>query len=402
MRRFPTHPDVLPGASLRCVAVGILGALSLCAAGAALFASTASAGPPHREFVGVQAYGEPTVVEWDRVRNANLRTFRMQLDWASVERDRPTGCNEHACERHVYDWRRYDRMFTHAAQRGIRILPYLLGSPRWATPDPRWPPVRYRRDYANWKRQAFYDFAKAAARRYGVRGDMWRLNSSLPEIPARDWQVWNEPNLPNFWWLDERGPKVAQEYAALLKSTSAHLRAGDPAARVVTAGMTSSLYSSLPPGGFLREVFSVSGAASSVDFIGLHPYAPDPDGMVEQVRLARRGVSPTAARALPMWLTEVGWSTGGPLGRYRAPGSTLVERERNQARYLREAYRGLFGTADSLRIRGATWFSLADPRFTSPVPDMWYHHSGLFREDGATKPAWKAMKCVTAAGTCLY
>jgi polysaccharide biosynthesis protein PslG len=403
MTRFQPHSDVSAGASAPSLAVRVLAALSLCAGGAALIASTASAGPPHREFVGTQAYHKPTLVQWNRVRDAKLRTFRLQLDWARVERDRPTGCDEHTCERHVYDWSGSDQRFAGAAQRGIRILPYLLGSPRWATSDSRWPPVRYRPGYANWKRQAFYDFAKAAARRYGVGGDFWRLYPRLPEIPARDWQVWNEPNLPNFWWWDERGRKVAREYAALLKPTAAHLRAGDPAARVVTAGMTSSLYSSLSPGGFLREVFSVRGTASSVDFIGLHPYAPDPAGMIEQVRLARRGVSSTAARALPMWLTEVGWSTGGPLRRSRAPGSSLAEREHNQARYLREAYRRLFESSDRLRVRGATWFSLADLHLASPHRDMWYHHAGLFREDGVTpKLAWRAMRCVTGTGSCRY
>lgn len=402
MKRFPSHSDVRPGASASCLAVRVLAALSLCAGGAALVASTASAGPPHREFVGTQAR-EPTIVQWNRLRDARLRTLRLQLNWARVEGDRPTGCDEHACKRHVYQWRRYDRIFARAAQRGIRILPYLLGSPRWATRDARWPPVRYRPGYANWKRQAFYDFAKAAARRYGVHGDLWRLIPTLPEIPARDWQVWNEPNLPNFWWMDERGRKVAREYAALVKPTAARLRAGDPAARVVTAGMTSSLYSSLPPGGFLREVFSVRGTASSVDFIGLHPYAPDPAGMIEQVRLARLGVSSTAARALPIWLTEVGWSTGGPLRRYRAPGSTLAERERSQARYLREAYRRLFEFSGRLRVRGAIWFRFADLHLASPHRDMWYHHSGLFRENGLDpKLAWRAMRCVTGTGTCRY
>ncbi|MBW3653183.1 MAG: MBL fold metallo-hydrolase, partial [Actinobacteria bacterium] len=40
-----------------------------------------------------------------------------------------------SCSKHVYNWGRYDRLFADAARRGVRIVPVLLGSPRWAVGD---------------------------------------------------------------------------------------------------------------------------------------------------------------------------------------------------------------------------------------------------------------------------
>lgn len=381
----------------------LLTALILGAGLLALVASSASAAAPHPEFVATQEWREPTVAQWDHLADGNIRTFRVQLAWEGVERTRPRQCSPAACKRHVYDWTRYDRMFAHAARRRIRILPYLLGSPSWATSDARWAPVRHRPGYADWKRQAFYDFSRAAAKRYGVRGEFWRENPGLLHHPARHWQIWNEPNLSSFWWHERSGTRVVREYAALMKRTSAYVRAGDPSARIVTAGMTTSTHSSLPPPAFLSRLFSVPGTSSSVDFVALHPYAPNPDVALEHVRLARRALNRTPARGRRLWLTEMAWSARGPASRYQAPGSTLAERERMQARYLRKAYRRLFDASSDYGVYGAAWFTLADfvPR-RRRTDNKWYHHSGLFRSGGAPRPAWTAMKCVTGAGTCRY
>jgi hypothetical protein len=120
------------------------------------------------------------------------------------------------------------------------------------------------------------------------------------------------------------------------------------------------------------------------------------------VRAARRALNATSARGHPLWLTELGWSARGPTSRYRAAGDTHAERERTQARYLRTAYRKLFDTSRDYGVRGAFWFSLADYRRRPGSADRWYHYSGLFDRGGAPRLAWKAMKCVTGAGTCRY
>ena len=378
----------------------LLGALLAGAVLLALAASSASAAaPPHSEFVGTQDWRRPTVSQWNQLGDANIRSFRVQLAWNEVELRRPTGCTPYACRRHAYDWTRYDRLFAEAARRRIRILPYLLGSPPWATADPRWAPVRYRPGYADWKRQAFYDFARAASERYGARGRFWRDNPELRRHPARHWQIWNEPNLQNYWWHERSGRRAAREYAALLKATSSQVRAGDSSARIVTAGMTTSTIASLPPPEFLRALFSVTGASSSVDFVALHPYARNPDALLENVRSARQALNRTSARARPLWLTEMGWSAGGPYSKFLAPGP---EHQKAQASYLRITYRRLFETARSYGVHGAVWFSLADFAPRRPTRDRWFHHTGLFVRPGVPRVSWRAMRCVTGAGTCRY
>lgn len=366
-------------ATSRCFTAALLAALAVAALGLALTAASASAAPPP-SFVGTQSWKDPSGAQFDKLQQANTQTFRSQMAWTSVEPDAPTG----ACRCvHSYRWGRYDRQFEMAARRGIRVLPILLGSPSWASRDVRWPPVAGKPGDADWKRQAFYDFAKAASKRYGPNGDFWQGKSFPANVRARYWQVWNEPNLPNYWWNKVN----AAEYARLLKITSAALKTGDPSALTVTGGVPWSRHAPIHPPEFLQKVFSVSG--TTADYVAIHPYARTPNDVLEGVRLARRALNSTRAKGTPLWLTEFGWSTGGRASSYTVSEST-------QAKYLRETYRKLLGARSTYGIHGAIWFNLQDVNRGT----AWYYKTGLLRSDGRTpKPSWKALRCVTSGGS---
>jgi len=378
----------LSPATSRRAASGLLAPLALAAACLALLAPSAHAAPP-TDFVGTQAFGGPTDAQLARLGKAKVRVFRAQMGWATVESQKPTGCTSSACSKHTYDWRPYDRMFERAASNGVRILPVLLGSPRWAVSDERWVPVRGKPGYRDWKRQAFYDFAKAAARRYGPNGAFWAERASLGKrtpgsVRARYWQVWNEPNLKNYWW-NKPSPS---EYAHLLRNTAPALkRGGGSSVLVVAAGLPWSQYAPMKPPEFIQKMFA---SRATADIVAIHPYGKTPNSVMSGVRDARR-----AAKSRPLWLTEFGWSSSGPSSTFRVSEST-------QARYLRETYRKLLAERSSLGIHGAVWFNLADKRPPSSSQNAWYYHTGLFRTSGAHKRSWKAMNCVTGAGTCSY
>src|SRR5258707_816180 len=71
------------------------------------------------------------------------------------------------------------------------------------------------------------------ARRYGPSGSFWAQNPQLPRHPITAWQIWNEPNLPVYW----RPRPSAAAYVQMLRLASQRIKAVDPSAEIVTAGL---------------------------------------------------------------------------------------------------------------------------------------------------------------------
>ncbi len=68
-------------------------------------------------------------------------------------------------------------------------------------------------------------FLAAAARRYGTGGSFWAERPELPRRPIRDWQIWNEPSLRDFWSVTS----WARDYVALLARRGPRAESGRPA-----------------------------------------------------------------------------------------------------------------------------------------------------------------------------
>ena len=106
----------------------------------------------------------------------------------------------------------------------------------------------------------------------------------------------------------------------------------------------------------------------------VNTFAQDTAGVLEAVRAAR---ALTAARGddPPIWITELGWATGGRPSAFRvseARQARLVDDPRGSPRGARTA-RGDFNWKDSLPYRdGRDFFGL---------------HTGLIRRDRSAKPA---------------
>ena len=107
--------------------------------------------------------------------------------------------------------------------------------------------------------------------RYGPDGDFWAEHQDevssgrLRYNPITDWQVWNEPNLSPFW---TRAEPDAKEYARLLTITDEAIKAEDPDARTVLAGMLERLDAPLPMSEFLADVYRVKGIGEHFDVLG--------------------------------------------------------------------------------------------------------------------------------------
>ena len=307
------------------------------------------------------------------IAGTGARVLRQSFYWSLIE-PRPGR----------YDFSLYDGYVSTAARANLSILPILYDPPAFRSARPAsgarrgtYPPANYT-DFAL--------FAAALVRRYGPGGEFWSQHPELPQLPIRSWQVWNEPNIPVYW---PTGPNPA-EYAAMLRTVGEGIKAVDPGATVITAGLNESeLGIKLVP--FLQGMYR-AGAKGSFDVLALHPYAPGSDLVTAQLNRAVRALRRNGDDARTI-VTELGWATGGPSQR------ALVVSEQGQSSLIRRTVSELARYRGRLRLDGVFYFNWRDVSAAPGSRDHWGLHTGLLREDGSAKPAMQALTDVTRAIT---
>lgn len=319
------------------------------------------------EFYGVVT-GEPLPgqPQLARLGRGEVGTLRINLPWGSVQ----SGPGD------PYDWSRYDALIGSAAENGIRVFATVYSSPTWAAATPEHPPLG--------RLEEFGDFARAAAERYGSDGAFWAENPELPRLPITNWEVWNEPNRTEFW---QPAPDP-QQYLELLRAVSTAIKGADPEAQIVLAGLffQPSPEDGIPLADFVPELYD-AGGGDLFDAVAVHPYAKTPDDALDSVQETRRVMDRLGDTDKPIWLTEVGWASGG------VPSGVTVGLER-QAEYLTETFQLMSENRDRLGIAGVIWYSLTD----IPGGDLWPYHCGLFTLEGTPKPSWDAFVELTGGG----
>jgi hypothetical protein len=265
--------------------------------------------------------GIATLIE--RGRAIGVPWAREEISWGNLER--------HGKGR--WEWSHFDNRLTATANAGYGIMGMLLTTPAWArvadcdarrlrfasagvVAEDYWCPPQSTRDFS--------DYVRAVVERYD--GDGYADAPGSPRVAV--WQIWNEPNAWETW------PGSPAEYAALLEAGYAAAKAADPNAIVAVGGVyvfdgiwrdrvghSDGLL-------FLDEAFAARPAAwASFDALAVHPYmpdvAPDQPGLYAAVNFWGR-LSTTRTWLTqrtgqyggvpkPIWISEVGWSTCGPL-----------------------------------------------------------------------------------------
>jgi exo-beta-1,3-glucanase (GH17 family) len=82
-----------------------------------------------------------------------------------------------------------------------------------------------------------------------------------------------------------------------------------------------------------------------------------------------------------VWVTEVGWGTGGK------PGPLTVSPGR-QAEFVKQTITKLH----ALGVRGVVIFQWRDPKPFPGRRDIWPYYAGLLGQDGTPKPALAAFE----------
>jgi len=166
---------------------------------------------------------------------------------------------------------------------------------------------------------------------------------------------------------------------------SGGIKSGDPTAKVVLAGLfrTPQIKNGIDLDRYLPAIYRRK-AKPLFDAVAIHPYSTTPRDALEAVKEARKIMSQFKDKHAPIWITEIGWATGGN------PPTPLTVSPQRQAAYLRQAYELFAANRGRLKIAGVIWYSWRD------VPgSIWFNHTGPIHQDFDPKPSWDAFVGLT-------
>jgi hypothetical protein len=277
------------------------------------------------------------------------------------------------------DWSDYDHRIGALAHQGVRVMPVLIRAPAWAANGndrPSRAPVP----------ELFGAFAREAVQRYGHGGTFWREHPAIPYRPVRDWQIWNEPDHPDFWDY----PPWPRAFVPVLRAGAEAVRATDPQARVVAPGLTNRPFEGL------YRLYR-NGARGLFDVAAVHPYRRTPELVMAVVKRTRRLMNRWGDDELPIMVTEMTFSS--------ARGHATVvggweSNERGQAKRLREMLQLLARDRTRYDIDSAYWYTWMDGPIGKKA--TWFY-SGVRRQDRrgrlVTKPALSALRSAIKRAT---
>lgn len=127
-----------------------------------------------------------------------------------------------------------------------------------------------------------------------------KFHSSNPQYADMVFEIWNEPNLINYW----KPAVVAADYAQMLKEAVRVIHQLDPNRKVVSGGLANIHQV------YLNQLIqNGNGALADVNGVGLHPYADQhPESQADE-GLAAMDLLRTNGLVKPVWMTESGTSS---------------------------------------------------------------------------------------------
>jgi hypothetical protein len=320
----------------------MLRAAALAVALSLAWAAPAAAEAPKvpKDWLGVTADGplidapDAHAAEWPLIANSGASSVRIAFYWVRAQPS--PGSIELAA---------YDAPVLAAARAGLEVLPVVFAAPEWArlVPGTFGSPPRDPADYAR--------FLTALVQRYGPNGSLWAEHPEVRQHPVREWQLWNEPNLVTYW----SEQPFASGYVALLRAAREALRAADPGARAILAGL---------PNGWdaLRQIYR-AGGRRLFDAVAIHPYTEKAFRVARYIREARRVMARFGDRRKPIWVSEISWPASR--GKLRDPIGIATD-DRGQARRLAIGLMRLALARKRMRIERVYWYTwLSEPGTTS-------------------------------------
>ena len=274
------------------------------------------------------------------------------------------------------DFERTDRTVAAAAAHGIEILPTTLYTPVWAR--------RYKsKEFSPPARTSDYtDFIRASVRRYGPRGSFWREHPSLPRRPIRGWQIWNEPNITQYWAAPKKSSYGwPRGYGRLLRDSNTVIKREDRGARTVFAGLTGIAWLDM------RRAYKSGGVRNHFDVAALQVYPQTEQRELEATRRLRAELVRARDSDVRMFVTEVAFPASK--GKVDAIGQQRQETPKGMARRLSSMYALLARNRAKLKLDRVYWYTWAS-RYGNSISN--FDFSGLVRSpDGIRHSAEPAL-----------
>ena len=201
-----------------------------------------------------------------------------------------------------------DRVVRFAATAGLRLLPMVYRTPRWASSRPD---SGFYYTYMPRDSNTFANYMRALVARYGPAGSFWSANPDVPRIPIREWQIYNE--ITRLGGVENQTQLAAATYIPLLRAAYRAIHRADRGAKVVAAGLHNISWQAM-------DRFYRRGWKGTFDVAALHVYTRSLQHVMEVIRLGRRVMRRYHDRR-PLYITETTWSSaqgklsgGRPIG----------------------------------------------------------------------------------------
>ncbi len=308
-------------------------------------------------------YSQPQIdAQLAAVKATGATVARSDALWEATEPQAPVNGQHH------YDWSFDDRVAASLAAHGLTWLPIIDYTAPWAesVPGQDHSPPRSPADFAA--------YAGAFAARYGSGGAFWHAHPELTAAPVTAIEIWNEPDNPEFWTPSP----VAAAYARMYLDARAAIDAANPAIRVLVGGLTNA-------SAFLPEmVRAAPQLRGHVDGVALHPYG-NPAVVLARVRGARAALVSLGMGAVPLYVTEFGWTTQPAGAINHAPASRRPADIESVLQSLGHLDCGLAATVLYTWVTperdasdGQDWYGIANPTDPSAAtPDTDAFTAGL-------------------------
>lgn len=319
-----------------------------------------------------------------KMKSANVGWVRIDANWDSIQYGGATS----------WDWGPLDAAINDTLARGFEILLMPTYTPVWA----RQPGLETDMFSSPSSVSYFAAFVTALVQRYRPKG-------------VKHYEIWNEPNIPNFWRDTAASPYPNPvHYTELLIASYNAIKAVSNDCVVITGGTAPSAdsISRKKPTTFLQAIYD-NGGKNYFDAVAHHPYTypafPNQQEVwsawsqmsIEsfyggsQTQPSLRGIMTANGDAhKKIWMTEFGAPTSGTNGVSETDQATMLQ----QAMALHRSY-SWAGPLFVYTWRDKTYYG--DPTLNSggtPKANDIENYFGMTRSDDSNKPSYDIFKTV--------
>lgn len=266
-----------------------------------------------------------------KIAEAGFRFVRMDFHWSSIE-----------TRKGEYSFKAYDELVESLAEHKIRPLFILdYGNPLY---DQGLAP------HTDEGREAFARFVEAGVSHFKGKGVIWEL--------------WNEPNISQFWQPEPN----AENYVKLARAVYKAAKKADPKSLLIAPALACWDFA------FLEELFKL-GLLDNLDAVSVHPYgSAKPEDAYRYYETVRKLIRKYAPNKTSLQVISGEWG-------YSAVKGFTVEQ---QAQFIAREF--LVNLANGIPL--SIWY---DWRDDGTDPDEKEHHFGTVYHDLSEKPAYKAV-----------